>query len=660
MEEELIYEIVDCIINNQDKIKELTHKIKHPEENEIYKKEMQYKNSLNSNIKRINKYENEIKINDKIFKEFANKFYAKSDKIDDEISIISEKLNEFDKNNKNKDLYKASYEKFKNMILNKKDKENLKYSKNKLSKINAKNIAISKDMKIIEEERNKLKEIDLMLDEDKNGIDIKIVDYMSLKESYEEIAKQYLKKFILNNINDNMENNNVLINENIESYPINENNDMTNIILYSYELNCIDSTKIENEISNQIIYLINNYIKETKDDNNDIMDIKSYDKMIKSEDDKNLVNFLENKENNKLFNSIINKTKLYYNKQEIISLTSILSSKIRKKLIEYFISTNDYIKNKHKDENLDNLLIILKDLIISFINIYFPSFINKNEINHDLLILYIKCAIKSFYYQKIISDDFTFLNDEYKKSKKIIKKNLSFIEKEYNNIQNKNEEYSIAKDELEEKMKYLYDNINNNNYEDLTPEEKEYIVLNQRLDELNISKKKLKYDFLKYENEIYYNLEKLSYKIEQLKANNKPLRKNILTCQEEIKSINNHNKLEIKKLEKSIKDKYNVIKGQISVYKKKYGDNMELYNKLVGRINGTLKETDIENNNLNDDNCDKYNNYNKNNNYLSDRNSLYNTQSTFYKSNEKQNLKNRFFSPQKSQMNYYNNKIYFY
>ena len=157
-----------------------------------------------------------------------------------------------------------------------------------------------------------------------------------------------------------------------------------------------------------------------------------------------------------------------------------------------------------------------------------------------------------------------------------------------------------------------------------------------------------------------YNLEKLSYKIEQLKANNKPLRKNILTCQEEIRSINHQNKLEIKKLEKSIKDKYNIIKGQISVYKKKYGDNMELYNKLVGRINGTLKETDIENNNLNNDNCDKYNNYNKHNNYLSDRNSLYNTQSTFYKSNEKQNLRKSYFSPEKIQMNNNNKNIYFY
>ena len=221
MEEELIYEIVDCIVNNQDKIKELTHKLNHPEENEIYKKEMQYKNSLSSNIKKINKYENEKKINNKMFKEFTNKFYTKIEKIDNEISFISDKLKEFEKNNKNKELYKSSYEKFKNIILNKKDKENLKYSQKVLNRINAKNIVMSKDLKIIGEERNQLKEINLMLEEDKRGIDLKIVDYMSLKESYEEIAKQYLKKFILYNININgdIENNNYnnIINENIDS-----------------------------------------------------------------------------------------------------------------------------------------------------------------------------------------------------------------------------------------------------------------------------------------------------------------------------------------------------------------------------------------------------------------------------------------------------------
>ena len=654
MEEELVYELVDCIVKNQDKIKELKHKIAIPEENEIYKKEIQYKNTLSSNIKKINRYENEKKINDKEFKEYTNKFYAKMENIDNEISLISDKINEFDKNNKNKELYKISYEKFKKIILNKQDKKTLKNSKNEFNKLNSNYVEISQDLKKIEEERNKYNEINLMLEEEKEGIDNKIVDYMSLKESYEEMSKQYLKQFISENINLNEENNNnIILNEKNDFNKMIENEATSNIILYYYELNFIDFHKISKEISNQIIYLINQSIKENKNDINDIINIKSYEKISKSNEDKNLAQMLENN-NNVLFHSIVNKTKLHYNKQEIISLISILSSKIEKKLIEYFISSSENIDNKLHQENIDNLFNALKDLIISFLNIYFPSVINKNKNNSDLLILFIKCLLKSFYYQKIISNDFSFLNDEYKKSKKTIKQSLNLIEKKYDDMKYKKEELSIFKNELEEKMKYLNDNINNNIYEDLSPEEKEYITLNQRLDELNIKKKKLKYDFIKYENEINFNLEKLSYKIDQLKTNNKLLRKNILTCQEEIKLKNHQNKLEINKLEKSIKDKFNVIKGQIAVYKKKYGDNMELYNKFVDRINESLKETGNENENKN------VNEYNIKNNYLSNSNSMYNTQSTFYKSSEKQNLRKRIFTPEKINMNNYNQKTYFY
>ena len=653
MEEELVYELVDCIVKNQDKIKELKHKIAIPEENEIYKKEIQYKNTLSSNIKKINRYENEKKINDKEFKEYTNKFYTKMENIDNEISLISDKINEFDKNNKNKELYKISYEKFKKIILNKQDKKNLKNSKNEFNKLNSNYVEISQDLKKIEEERNKYNEINLMLEEEKEGIDNKIVDYMSLKESYEEMSKQYLKQFISENIYLYEENNNNILNEKNDFNKMIENEATSNIILYYYELNFIDFHKISKEISNQIIYLINQSIKENKNDINDIINIKSYENISKSNEDKNLVQMLENN-NNVLFHSIVNKTKLYYNKQEIISLISILSSKIEKKLIEYFISSSENIDNKLHQENIDNLFNALKDLIISFLNIYFPSVINKNKNNSDLLILFIKCLLKSFYYQKIISNDFSFLNDEYKKSKKTIKQSLNLIEKKYDDMKYKKEELSIFKNELEEKMKYLNDNINNNIYEDLSPEEKEYITLNQRLDELNIKKKKLKYDFIKYENEINFNLEKLSYKIDQLKTNNKLLRKNILTCQEEIKLKNHQNKLEINKLEKSIKDKFNVIKGQIAVYKKKYGDNMELYNKFVDRINESLKETGNENENKN------VNEYNIKNNYLSNSNSMYNTQSTFYKSSEKQNLRKRIFTPEKIKMNNYNQKTYFY
>ena len=649
MEEQLIYELVDCIVNNQDKIKELKHKIDSPEEDEIHKKKVQYKNSLNANIKRIDRYENERKINDKIFKEYTNKFYSKLEKIDNEIEKISDKLNEFDKNNNNKELYKHSYEKFQNNILIKHDKKNLKNSKNEFNMINANSIEISKEMILIEEERDKFNEINLMLEEEKNGIETKLLDYMSLKESYEEMSKQCLKQFIFQNMNINNETN---LNENNEFFQKYEDKEETNITLKFYELNYIDFNKISKEISNQIIDLINHQIKSTKIDNNDIIDIESYENIIKSNDDKKIADLLD-KNKNILYHSIINKTKIYYNKQEVISLTSILASKIEKKLIDYFISSNNYIDNNRYIENLDDLFILLGDLIKSFINIYFPSSINKNNNTSHLLISFMKYLIKSFYYQKIISNNFVFLNEGYKKDKKTLKNNLHIIDKQYDEIKNKEEECLILKNKLEEKIKYLNENINNNIFDDLSPEEKEYIKLNQRLDELKKAKKKLKYDFIKYENEINYNNEKLSYKIEELKSNNKSLRKNILSCQEEIKLKNHQNKIEINKLEKSIKDKFNVIKGQIDVYKKKNGDNMDLYNKFVNRINETLKET--ENNDMN-----IASNYNKKNNYLSNSNSLYNTASTFYQSGEKHNLIKSYFTPPETiLMNDYTNKMYY-
>ena len=232
MEEELVYELVDCIVKNQDKIKELKNKISIPEENEIHKKEIQYKNNLSSNIKKINRYENEKKINDKEFKEYTNKFYAKMENIDNEISLISDKINEFDKNNKNKELYKISYEKFKKIILNKQDKKNLKNSMNEFNKINSSYAGISQDLKKIEEEKNKYNEINLMLEEEKEGIDNKMVDYMSLKESYEEMSKQYLKQFISENIYLYEENNNNILNEKNDFNKMIENEATSNIILY--------------------------------------------------------------------------------------------------------------------------------------------------------------------------------------------------------------------------------------------------------------------------------------------------------------------------------------------------------------------------------------------------------------------------------------------
>ena len=70
MEEEIIYEIVDSIVNNQDKIIELTQKIEYPEGDEIFQKEILYKKYLSKNLKNINKLEKQKKINEINYEKF--------------------------------------------------------------------------------------------------------------------------------------------------------------------------------------------------------------------------------------------------------------------------------------------------------------------------------------------------------------------------------------------------------------------------------------------------------------------------------------------------------------------------------------------------------------------------------------------------------------
>ena len=160
---------------------------------------------------------------------------------------------------------------------------------------------------------------------------------MSLKESFEELAKKYLKKFINENENDEnlIENNNNnakkdLLNEEITI--LKNEKDISGITIYYYELNIIDFHKLAKNISNQIISLINHYIKSN---NNNMKSIDLFNNINKSTQPKNVNNFIDS--NNELFYSFINKTKIYYNKEEISSLISILSSKIEKKFISFFV-----------------------------------------------------------------------------------------------------------------------------------------------------------------------------------------------------------------------------------------------------------------------------------------------------------------------------------
>ena len=661
MEEEIIYEIVDSIVNNQDKIIELTQKIEYPEGDEIFQKEILYKKYLSKNLKNINKLEKQKKINEINYEKFKADSNLKLENIEEELSKINDQIAELEGNNdennnqKNKEFYRASFEKYKNIILNKENEEHLKILNKEYNKINSKYNKLVKEIEKNESQKNKLNELDRMLEEEKEGVDMKIIEYMSFKESYEETAKMEFKTFILENLKNSNnsqtnrgENNGakILLNEK-EKIKLNMNKGkVADINVYFYELNILDINKLGREMSNQIINLINYYIKLYNENQNNINDSDNSDDMNKSsgfkKKDKNYIyNILNENNNNNNLDLLINKSKIFYNKSDIKSLISILSSKIIKQIISFISSSNNYITKEYDDISLSSLFNSLNELIISFIGIYFPSYIKINPNNSSNLISYIKYIIKSFYYENVIASELFFINEEYKNNKKTIKNNIFSIEKNNTKLITKKDEYLLSKNQLEEKIKYLSEDIKNN-YNDLSEKEMEYIKLNYKLMDLINERKKIKYKIIEYENEKNFNDEKLDNKIENLNNDNIIIQKNILTCQEEIKLKNKQYKMEIDILQKAIKEKFIIIKNQLGVYKKKYGDNMELYNKFVNRINETLRMTDKSISNQSDENIFR------------------NTQSTFYKSNKKRNVKKSFFTPEKIKINNSNKNLKFY
>ena len=233
MEEELIYELVDLIVKHQNKIVEIKQKSEEKSDDETLKDEKIYKNLLSKNLKVINDYEKEIKSNVINIQNIITETNFHIGKIDDELLLLNEKLTNL---NISKDFYKQYYDKIKSIFLNKEQLKNAKNVHNKYNILNKKINDLIKEIHVVELEKNKYFDEMEMLKEEKAGIDNKIIEYMSLKESFEEIAKVNLKKFIFNNLR-----------KNEKKFQINSEK-IPDIKIYHYEFNIIDINKISEEI----------------------------------------------------------------------------------------------------------------------------------------------------------------------------------------------------------------------------------------------------------------------------------------------------------------------------------------------------------------------------------------------------------------------------
>ena len=526
-EEEIIYEIVDNILNTQDQINELTQSIENIDENSgLGLKQFNLKHSITKNISIINNLNLQIQDKEKQYEDFKYKNNIKIKKLDDEINEKEKKIKDI--YSKKGDIYKISYEKIEQIISKKKDIDELK---NVSIEFNTTDHIERQIKNFLEEnlmKKNEIKERLLMLKEEKISENENIINLISEKESLEEMTKIYLQN--LNSALNTSNGGNSIIHEKLSFSQSFSNNQEIEFDLFYFQISQIDINKCCIEITNTLSkYFFSNFL------------INDY-----NEDD-----IFINSKKNLLFNIIQN------------SLIDIIN------LNQNSISNNE-------------IQILLKDLskkIVSELKLNFPF---------QKILNLIKYIIKLNYLEIIIKNNLIFLNKDYKQIKKDNKKKLIEIQAEINNLISKHDEINLKLSQIEERKKILIGNTAKH-IVNISPEEKEYISINEQINDLFKKKKELE-DSLEKENHIYemFNTDKKN-EIIKLTKENKELESQVEFINSQIQIQNENKKIQIEKLKKEIKEKYKMIKTQLSIYKRKNGNNLELYDKFVSKINDCLK-----------------------------------------------------------------------
>ena len=608
MEEELIYELVDGISDTQEKINQLTSELENPTNtDEISLKQNKLQQKLNQNYTKIANYQKELQNNEIKFSKNNSNTALKQKEIENSLDLINQKLKSY--YNDNKQIYKTSYEKMEKIILNKKSEDSLRELMLNYNSLNNSYQSLLEVIQTNETKKNQINDLIFMLEEDKNNSENKIIEYISEKESYEEIAKLYLKKFIKKFLIGSDKNNKTMTNiKNISQSYRKFGNKILDLNLYFYEINNIDINKLSNEISNMVINMINmlvsnNSLKNNIKINNNPNDISNYN----SPNNLNHSKLMNNTATD--FNKYMNKTynNFYHNSQNgndnNKSLVSVLVSKLQKEII-YFITSNLTNNNNNNSSQVENLFDKLKDIIISFINLYYSAYFditeNENVKHISYLKYFLKNIFKSFYFEFVVSNESVFLNKQYKISKKNYLIKFNEINVTLNKLYNKKDEFILKLTQIEEKIKFCKSSLNN--CDGLSQGEKTYLELNERRNELIENKNKIEYDLIENENQYKYNIDNIKKNIMQIKKQNENIKKSLLECEKEKDIKNKNTQIEINNLKSSIKDKYLMIKAQIELYKKKHGGiNMDLYNKFTDKINeslGVIKTENISNDTL--------------------------------------------------------------
>ena len=495
-------------------------------------------------------------------------------------------------------------------------------------------------LKAVEKEKNKIlnkineiKENIKMLKEEKIIINNELINYISLKETFESIIKTNLNNLIPTtnpivksneNFNEeiNLEKNVLLNNSNQEKYSrnrinnnindiqeinfnINEISDLNfnnnNISLYKYELYNLDPNKLSNEICNDIFDLIN-YKLISKESFNNLGKSISLEKnnsikmLGKGKSQK--INDRYNSFNPQTFSCdspIIKRTKsnILVNNNTIMAEFKNEIQNLIKNEIKQLI--NDVNENKISINNINE---ILSNVIINILN-------EKGyKLNKKNLMIYISCVLKKEFFEYQISSKIKFLNKDYKTIKKLRKKIYDKLQDQLTKLNSKIESINNTIILQENKLKLLNNNIDNkknkvdksevinlNGNINLSLEEQNYIQLCRKANSFINEKNEIEKEIEMIENDKKLEKYQGELKINNMKNELNDLNKQIISKENEISQSKKKYEENLITINKEIENKLLSIKENLISYKIDCANNSKQneYNEFIERINASIK-----------------------------------------------------------------------
>ena len=472
-----------------------------------------------------------------------------------------------------------------------------------------------------------------MLKEEKIIINNELINYISLKETFESIIKTNLNNLIPTtnpivksneNFNEeiNLEKNVLLNNSNQEKYSrnrvnnnindiqeinfnINEISDLNfnnnNISLYKYELYNLDPNKLSNEICNDIFDLIN-YKLISKESFNNLGKSISLEKnnsikmLGKGKSQK--INDRYNSFNPQTFSCdspIIKRTKsnILVNNNTIMAEFKNEIQNLIKNEIKQLI--NDVNENKISINNINE---ILSNVIINILN-------EKGyKLNKKNLMIYISCVLKKEFFEYQISSKIKFLNKDYKTIKKLKKKIYDKLQDQLTKLNSKIESINNTIILQENKLKLLNNNIDNkknkvdkseiinlNGNINLSLEEQNYIQLCRKANSFINEKNEIEKEIEMIENDKKLEKYQGELKINNMKNELNDLNKQIISKEKEISQSKKKYEENLITINKEIENKLLSIKENLISYKIDCANNSKQneYNEFIERINASIK-----------------------------------------------------------------------